>query len=402
MLTKKLKWFLFKLPVTGTLGSGNGSADLQLVRHKIHHTWLYDKPFWFRAITYTIGLPLWPIAVLWIGSKFLRFRGKKVANKTGVSRFQQAATMLWLAGRYGLTPQLYYIARLFTPVGQAERAALLSNNDVIRLNIWLNRHADTTVLGDKMVFQEKCAAAGIRVVTSIAVIQHGSIQWHGDFNELPETDVIIKPVSGSRGAGVSCWKWQNGIFVSLTGEQSCAGAELLDLLIEQAAEDQEPLLIQPLFLPADTIFPEAQGAPLTCRLVSGITPQGEVKIIGAVAEMQAAPWQHGRECLFGAVGRQSGCLQTLCSAIKYPDIDLLGNAQQDSILPDWQNAVLLTQQAHRLFAAIPFIGWDIIWSESEPLLLEGNNGWGPGNFYNAGVSADWADRFSRIAAMYIR
>ena len=121
------------------------------------------------------------------------------------------------------------------------------------------------------------------------------------------------------------------------------------------------------------------GALATARMLTGRLPDGEIVLIVATFNM---PFRQAITSTFGlhsAIDLKTGQLgkgyryRLLC-----PGFDAhpgTGAPIIGRMLPDWAEAIALARQAHRVFAATVFLGWDIAFTAAGPVVLEGNSGW---------------------------
>ena len=122
----------------------------------------------------------------------------------------------------------------------------------------------------------------------------------------------------------------------------------------------------------------------TVRVVTFLTEDGKVEIDGAVLRVGAKgsyvdSWRRGGiaaavDLETGMVGR--GIRVGECRGgrwyKKHPDNDVL---IEGTILPEWHRVLIHAKQAAVSLPNARWVGWDIVITKEETVLLEGNSGW---------------------------
>jgi hypothetical protein len=110
-------------------------------------------------------------------------------------------------------------------------------------------------------------------------------------------------------------------------------------------------------------------------LVTGISGNGEVIPLFAFIYF-GHPNQivaHGRVALIDIASGQLMSAPQDLSGGKGPNIDIGSN--HPCSLPDWETLLRHIEVAHQACSNFIFIGWDVAFTKTGPMLLEGNANW---------------------------
>ncbi len=363
-------------------------ADRPLLGWPRRKEWLratWKTRFWWFRQDY-LGTPLRHCAE---GREMTRKYGALVARQHGISVARQVAEQVWLRLRYGVPPEMYYSFRLFLPRFRRQAGVFIYWKKMGPLHLQLISRTcpeEAEVLKDKVRFATWCTAHGIPTAPVLASFRDGTMTpqaWEGHGTPLPCKDLFSKNAALRHGmeatrwryVGDGCYKEERGVF-DQTG--------LIEFLEEQSLE--MPLLLQECFVNHERIAGLSSGGLCTVRLVTGRLPGGEPTPLfasfrmptgGAVVDNLSADGIAAPVAL--ETGRLGSALFLYPHAgpprhTHHPDTE---HPIENFHVPRWDELVALGVRAHRAFPEMPFVGWDIALAEQGPLVVEGNEDWGP-------------------------
>jgi hypothetical protein len=341
-----------------------------------YHYWYH--PRWKRIPLRFLLIISWPLRALVQIQMLAREYGSLVTTKTRHPLWKHVLEQYYLALRYCLPPAAYYKYDLFKPEHRELIDQYFYNHEIGSLFPYLNRFNEEG-FQTKQHFTSVCKQHKVPVVEILATCFQGELLGsNGDqFATLPDWDIFVKPAKGSRGEGISRWKYVGeNQFENYDG--TIVTRTWLTRLLQELSL-RETYLIQPALNNHPDIADLSTGALSTIRFVSGRRPAGEVESIAATFKMPVGETAISTNGLNSPVDLNTG---TLSRAISYrllcPGYDVhpdTGATILGRTLPNWAEVLELVQKAHDCFPEKVFIGWDIGLTPSGPILLEGNLFW---------------------------
>ncbi|MCW5749964.1 MAG: hypothetical protein KIT81_02370 [Alphaproteobacteria bacterium] len=330
---------------------------------------------------------LWSLSACWPGLCFgwaalATWRnGRHVRALTGKSCLTQLREQGRLARRHGVAAPWYYAFELHGAERQGRAGAYLTRRVLKAATYRLLRPARARDLSDKLIFQDRCEAAGLPVARLLLACGDGRILRGGVDALAPRVGgIFVKPVRGKGGRGAERW--------DLLGEgQACdpdgAVADLDQLLARWLCRSRSgALLVQERLVNHPDIAALSNGALATVRLVTCRTEVGDFEAVGAAFRMA-----RGRNRVVdnfhaggiaAAVDLGSGRLGEATDLGFRPGIGWV-REHPDSraqiagrLLPCWPETLALARRAHRVFGHRAIVGWDIAITAAGPVLVEGN------------------------------
>jgi hypothetical protein len=311
-----------------------------------------------------------PLAALWFTAR----NGPTIRRRKGKGLIAQFAEQLWLYASAGILGPWYYILSLHRD-GRNRAPTYLQRCETKRGVYAMLKGKEASPLGQKQVFAERCATAGLRCVACELLVDGSPV----DAAELPDCDLFVKPLVGCGGKGAERWdrvaprRWSNG-----TLEFGDAA------LIDHLRAKRSPLIVQKRVRPHPALEPLTSGATPTVRALTIIDEQGRAELVAAVFRMSFGANRTvdnihagGLACAVsladGTLGRASdlGMDSRLGWVSEHPTT---GARIEGARLPCWDEVGPLAVAAHALFSDRLVIGWDIAITEDGPILIEGNRG----------------------------
>lgn len=289
----------------------------------------------------------------------------------------RGAFAVWrMAMRSGVTPLEQYAYRI-APGCPAEANRWFMHAEFCYLNTALSSDAARELCQDKVAFAGRAAACGLAVPATLATVEAGQGAAPPDH----EGGIVVKPVRGFGARGIEAWcrgaaseaAWQRVSGEPMALEPMALGARIGDLARRHGA-----MLIQPL-IPAHPALtrPDIVLPPLL-RIVSGLTPEGQLVIGYATLWYSLAPRDAAQVTGITVIDVASG-KPTVTGAQARPLFDWMAPhpafGRTDAALPFWAQTLEAVGVAHRMLeGGAPVIAWDVVISPQGPVLLEGNIG----------------------------
>lgn len=314
------------------------------------------------------------------------------------SKLRRVLDLAYIALRWEEYSTAYY-AQGGDEVGVSVRRDLITVGQFNKARSRLNKNSAfpdegySVVFEDKLLFERYFSGLGLPVVRSFGLLFPALEYLNLERNEKfdlrhgtpPEEfkDAFCKPLAGRYGNGAfRVWCKNNEI---LTRGGTKSGFEALEVAI--------PYLVQERIVQHPDISKFHESSLNTIRLVSCIGGRGEVCFLGGFFRMGVAGGVVDNASAGGVicgVNVQTGVLDSLgyqlnkTSAIEIEEHPTSGVFFKDIQLPWFREILDIVRRAHGLAPWIRSVGWDVAITPSGPLLIEGNQRWGP-------LSMSWID-----------
>lgn len=219
------------------------------------------------------------------------------------------------------------------------------------------------VLMDKIRFYARCAAFGISHPQVVATLDHGRFEASAPAAGAP---LLLKPARGEGGRGVR--------FLDPPEAGDAAW------LSRTATGLRGAWLIQQRIAPHPALRDLALNALPTARVTTILNDCDEPEVVNAVLRIPSDPAAQVDNMKAGGllcpIDLDGGSLGIACRGYgggDYQTHPVTGAAIPGRVLPDWEAAKALVIDAHRRgFADYALIGWDVGFSPTGPVLIEGN------------------------------
>ena len=313
--------------------------------------------------------------------------GPDVKKYSGIPVSRQFLDSYAIGVRHRVHPSSYYLCELHRESHRAEISQYLMNGEYRQLIAFLQQvtQPDYRLMGNKARFFEGCNERGLPTAGVIASFNGGSLKrWYPDVprGELPHEDLISKPTLGTKGKGVTRYRFRDDRYHNDEGTAYTA-EELLDRLAQLSVK--VPQFLQPKLVNHVGLLPLTAAALSTARVVTFIDREGKAHFVGAVLRMPfgtGAADNFHQAGLASAIDEQTGKLGR--AVRRRPDhppdtYDIhpdTGTRITDFEVPCWREALQLCLDAQEAFPEFLSIGWDVAITEQGPALLEGNQDWG--------------------------
>jgi hypothetical protein len=161
---------------------------------------------------------------------------------------------------------------------------------------------------------------------------------------------------------------------------SLSSVELKDFIVELGHE--ETMLIQKSYKNHADIAHLSNGALATNRINTYIDKKGDTQILFSMFLMPVGQSiiSNGSggsilakvDLVEGSLGKGIKMNNPNFQLINHPDTK---QPIEGTVLPHWDRAKMLCKQGHNLYKDIPFIGWDVCYTNDGPKILEANLNW---------------------------
>ena len=325
------------------------------------------------------------------------------ASARSGGRLLSVSRLMLATLRRGYWPSEAYRLGLLNP---ARANALLdvheSKRTMVRIQRRLNPAAWETLLADKGVFYRFCEAAGLRVPRLFGIYVRGGKGWSAS-SPVPSSDTgwerfletecpdsfVIKPTEGRHGRGVLFLKRSGDAFITPDGGRRSA-ADIVQLM----RNDREygSFVIQERLRNHPGLAPVVAGEGLvTSRIITFFSASGTCEILNADLKLVMRK-NLTSNLSMGATGNMaatmslgSGCVeQAVCVVDGKGFVEVERHPETGVLLrgfrpPDWEAACALVLRAADAVLPIRTVGWDVAYTPSGPVLLEGNFFFDPPN-----------------------
>lgn len=369
--------------------------------HRIRRRMLWTVRHGLGHLLITLGVqayrPIRTVSRAWRG---LLRSAPGVERTLGVPRSRQLRDHLKLLGT-GLTAEDYYKYRLYRPGRMADvpfHVAVWTTVELFKGFLgWTSRSPFS-----KVELNERLEAAGLPTIPILA-----TCPWRGEpVMHLPDSphwagNLFSKGVRGGRGRTQRRWRRQGGGYTD--GQMRIASAdELLEHLCRTRRSGRThpggrpppDEMVQPCLRNHGAIHEITRGGLSTFRITcvhrsGGRSPEIIVPVFRiAVGDCPVDNFTKGNlgapiDLATGRVGRTTriGKAGLREHVPIHPDSGL---PVEGLVIPGWHDVLDLVIEAHRLFADVPSLGWDVALTPEGPVLVEANVMWG-----SAETHHDW-------------
>jgi hypothetical protein len=273
--------------------------------------------------------------------------------------------------RHNVLPGEYYAYALWRPERKANIDNYLYAREGPRLFKLLNRPAQPNPIDDKLEFHKLCQAHGVPSPEILAAFAPTTSLIDFASAQPPKRDLFVKPCIGLGREGTEHFRWDGCVFDNRRGRR-LAPPDLKNYLANRARNENRTLLVQPALSNHLKLGIGPNATLATARLITGLSRDGVVVSICAFFSYFAEtdPLDHLKVALIDVgTGRliSEPCERSTENLHAIP-CDML-------VLPDWEAVLRYATIAHLACPNYVFIGWDAVFTDDGPMLLEGNLNW---------------------------
>lgn len=348
----------------------------------------------------------------WRSWKQVRKYGRSVRQRTGESRFRQLWNMLRYSIRQPMSPKTYYRNDFHRPEVRERANEFLHRHELKGVLYPLaspgSNLEDKAPLNDKLRFADKAQRHDLPVASTVASVIDGKASLHTE--ELPRTDLFVKPRSAKGGSGAQLWRYiaEGDRFSRGDGRKSVQAKKLLQRLASKAKND---LLVQRRLVCDRELSDLSLTAIPTLRLVTMTDEQGDPVLVTGMFRMPTTETAVVDNLHAGGIAArintENGTIKPALSLnpdqrSQYDTHPVSGAVISGRKIPNWNDVVSLVRDAHRSFSPRVIVGWDVCPSENGPVLVEGNSQPGVGFLQGPFDEPLGNERFGQLLAHHIR
>jgi hypothetical protein len=316
--------------------------------------------------------------------------GALAAASSETSKARQLVDQMALYLRDGVLPKDYYQYTLYRREKRRQASAFIYHHQMdALLNPLAEQIAadDAEVLHDKRQFWRFCEEHDIAAIPVLATFPagKGEVEASESNKSIPAHDLFSKPLD--RGQGVGARRWEhigNGNYQSVDGHLVTV-EELTARLTAQAAQMNSPIILQPRIRNHASLERLTGPTLSSARVITIREPGGEAELLTGVIFLPVdneVTSNFSGGGLGAPIDAETGMLGK--ARFKDPDRVMDTHAEHPSTgqriegfeLPGWKAAVELACGAHNMLPQMPFVGWDVAFTQEGPMLIEGNTGFG--------------------------
>jgi len=292
-----------------------------------------------------------------------------------VSLMRRGGSMLAAALGGNVMPLEYNAYRLHEPDKRNIRGEYLYwSEDYVFRQLNARNGADNDDVQDKAHFAEICRRHGLPCIATLAAYRDGR-QQEPEAPFVPDqAHLWVKDLAGKQGQGATEWRLEGGVYRDAKGR-----TQTPQQLV--ATWRKRNCIVQPFVRNHPALDALSCGQLISARILTGIEPNGKVHLISHHIFLPWGGWSNRVHFVFGKAGPDGRITRALrpgdrLEVVRHPDSDAVIS---DIVVPFWDEALELTQRAHRsAFPRFVFLGWDVAITAEGPLLIETNSG--PGLF----------------------
>ncbi len=371
-------------------------------------------PCWNRRfprlskLLYYYMLAVWPLRALLLVVRHLSRSGRKLKQAHGIGLSKQFFQLMHLALLHQVEPINYYRYGLYRPDQARVTGKYLTTLIQTALFDLINDCVSNDFTEDKFAFNGLLADNGLSVVETLAYLDYrqGVAEMSHQPPMLPDRNFVAKPNFGMAGNGVMSFKKLDGDTFRCSDACIRSAEEVQNLLIRLAGK--EPYLLQPKLVNHQALADLTAGGLATARIITARSTEGKIQLVAAVLKMQAGDEVADNFELGGLASEIDLASGTIAAAVTKRGLGerhhlhpATGAGITGRRLPDWNQCSLLLQSAHRLLTVYAFLGWDVGFTDSGPVIIETNVLWSPGLIQQAQQRPLGTGEFARIGRQWL-
>jgi hypothetical protein len=281
--------------------------------------------------------------------------------------------------QFRVDPDAYYRYGLYRD--WKRRAQYMFHDEIVAVLNDINARtsaADTEILFDKRAFRQRCREAGLPTIPIFAEFDAGVCQDVDRDDVHLQADLFSKFANRYCGEGAALWTYEDGRYRN-RGELLTLG-ELKSLLASQAT--QYPIILQPRVTNHGDLATLSGNGLSTVRVITIRNPGAAPQVALACYRMptgKSVADNFAAGGIAAGVNLETGVLGSAATkanaALRLREHPDSGAAIEGRTLPKWREVCDLALAAHRAFASMVSVGWDVAITADGPVLVEGNAVW---------------------------
>ncbi|MFO1184115.1 MAG: sugar-transfer associated ATP-grasp domain-containing protein [Bauldia sp.] len=283
-----------------------------------------------------------------------------------------------MAVRNGLSPRDYYEGGLARCAGDDRLLRTIPYavyETAVDAVLTATDRGGRAALEDKLAFEERCRAAGLPAVRTERILRDGWAESQEELSAIPPGAYLLKPRIGGQGRGI----------VGLSFDDRAASSERADFLrraTEHAKTVGGDVLLQHRAANHRDLAGLSSAALATTRIVTIWNERDEPEVVEAFYRTSTSPsapvdnFHAGGT--FYPLDIASGTLREGFGPrfaerpVPLETHPLSGQRMAGRPLPGWSGMSDLALALARVFPDVPIVGWDVGYTPTGPLAVEGN------------------------------
>ncbi len=334
-------------------------------------------PLLLRVILYPVLYVMWLIKGAYLVIRNFYHNSNDTRCNYNVSNLKQLKNLLFFTFIFNINPERYYTLRLFKK-NFSRNEPFMSNSHLTPILRFISRSGSVLAINDKFEFWKKLKDNTIRIPETLAIISKNGISLLKEGQSFPESDLFLKPVTGSRGYDCTLLMYGgNGIYNPEHSEFHFNETNLKKYLRHKAF--RQNYILQPRYLNHPDLNDISNGHLCTCRIVTYLEDNQVPKFLFSLFMMPVGDSiSSNTGAIWSAIDSETGILEAPSDMYQKELIDKHpqgGGVIKGKNLPFWEEVKESCIMAHSMFSDLHFIGWDVALCREGPVILEGNISW---------------------------
>jgi hypothetical protein len=294
-------------------------------------------------------------------------------------RLRQLHQVPRFIAEFRVDPDAYYRYGLYRD--WKRRARYMFHDEIVAVLNDINERmsaVDADILFDKRAFLRRCREARLPAIPILAEFEAGVGRDVGQHDPSQHSDLFSKFANRYCGEGAAQWTYERGRY-----RNGNALVTLYDLKALLAAQSMRfPIILQPRVVNHGDLAPVSGNGLSTVRIITIRNPGEAPQVALACYRMptgQSVADNFAAGGIAAGVNLDTGVLgpgamkaDSSVRVRRHPDS---GASIEGRSLPHWRKACDLAIEAHRAFASMVSVGWDVAITAGGPILVEGNAVW---------------------------
>ncbi len=326
---------------------------------------------------------VWPAMAVAAAAPVVLRCWKHVRDRHGLGLREQWRDVIDAALNHGIFPTEYYYRRVYATAAREDKSLYINEREMIALLSGADRGSGSPRVDDLERLYMECRKAGILVPRNVAFFARGSIEIVGGSGGLllPEKDLFVRPKTWTAEAPGEYWRWMPKTRAwNFDGEALAAAALLKRVRLRCLAH---PCVLQEAVVNHPEVARFSQGGLCSYKVATGIDREGNPHVLFASFRFPGADLSGESPVsvdLASGVDITNGRLLPAVGEFvtdgEFDNHPATGAIITGAAAPRWREVAALALEAHRLFADVPFVGWEIGVGASGPILLDASSNWG--------------------------